>query len=92
MKIITFPTHRVIHYMEQDIEVPLWVRYVAAYPGNYGKFISLIGFANKPRVTKNGIWLIPKTFKDRQQEEIGVIRHSDINKTNFHKTLQGPFK
>lgn len=92
MKIITLPTYRVIHYMEQDIEVPLWVRYVAAYPGNYGNLVSLLGFASKPRVTKNGIWLIPKTFKDRQQEEIGVIRHSDINKTNFHTTLRGPFK
>ena len=92
MKIIAFPTHRVIYYMEQEIEVPLWVRYVAAYPGSYGKFVSLIGFANKPRVTKNGVWLIPSSFKERQQEEIGVIRHSNITKDNFHTTLQGPFK
>ena len=92
MRIITFPTHRVIHYMGQDIEVPLWVRYVAAFPGSYGKLVSLIGFASKPRVTKLGTWAIPKTFKDRTQAEIGVIRHSDITKDNFHTTLRGPFK
>lgn len=78
--------------MGQDIEVPLWVSYVAAFPGSYGKLVSLIGFASKPRVTKLGTWSIPKTFKDRTQAEIGVIRHSDITKDNFHNTIRGPFK
>lgn len=91
MKIITFPTHKVIRYMNQDIEVPLWVRYVAAYPGNFGSYVSLIGFANKPYITKSKIWSIRPSFKDRNQAEIGIVRHSEITKENFHTTLQGPF-
>lgn len=76
MKILTYPTHKVALYMGQRIEIPLWVKYLAAYPMMYGHSSSaLIGFSHKPVFTRTGVWSIKSNYKDRRQEQIGIIRN-----------------
>ncbi|UUB18110.1 hypothetical protein [Escherichia phage ST4] len=73
--IITFPVTKSFNYMGQTIEVPIWVKYVAAYPMMHGHSSSaLIGFSHKPKYTKTGIWKIPPKYKNSKQEQIGIIR------------------
>lgn len=75
MKVITYPTHKIPLYLNQKIEVPLWVKYIAAYPMTYGSSGSaLIGFNHKPHFTKTGIWKISTKYKNTKQEQIGIIR------------------
>jgi hypothetical protein len=56
MKVISYPTHKIALYLNQKKEVPLWVKYIAAYPMTYGSSSSaLIGFSHKPQFIKTGI-------------------------------------
>lgn len=87
MKVITYPTHKIALYLNQKIEVPLWVKYIAAYPMTYGSSSSaLIGFSHKPKFTESGIWKISSKCKKSRQEQIGIIRgfvpaHDEIEAT-----------
>lgn len=75
MKVITYPTHKIALYLNQRIEVPLWVKYLAAYPMMHGHSSSaLIGFSHKPKFTKTSIWKIPLQYRNSKQKQIGIIR------------------
>lgn len=88
MKVITYPTHKIALYLNQKIEVPLWVKYIAAYPMTYGSSSSaLIGFSHKPKFTKIGIWKIPSQYKNSKQEQIGIIRGFTPAKNEIEATL-----
>lgn len=87
MKVITYPTHKIALYFNQKIEVPLWVKYVAAYPMQYSGSSALIGFSHKPKFTKTGIWKIPGQFKNTKQEQIGIIRNYAPAKDEIVNTL-----
>lgn len=88
MKVITYPTHKIALYLNQKIEVPLWVKYIAAYPMTYGSSSSaLIGFSHKPKFTKTGIWKIPPQHKKSRQEQIGIIRGFAPARNEIEATL-----
>lgn len=88
MKVITYNTHKVALYLNQKIEVPLWVKYIAAYPMTYGSSSSaLIGFSHKPKFTKTGVWKIPSQYKNSKQEQIGIIRNYAPAKDEIINTL-----
>ncbi|QHJ80279.1 MAG: hypothetical protein [Caudoviricetes sp.] len=88
MKVITYNTHKVALYLNQKIEVPLWVKYIAAYPMTYGSSSSaLIGFSHKPKFTKTGIWKIPSQYKNSKQEQIGIIRNFALARNEIEATL-----
>jgi len=88
MKVITYNTHKVALYLNQKIEVPLWVKYIAAYPMTYGSSSSaLIGFSHKPKFTKTGIWKIPSQYKNSKQEQIGIIRNFAPARNEIEATL-----
>ncbi len=88
MKIITYPTHKIALYLNQKIEVPLWVKYIAVYPNTYGSSGSaLIGFSHKPKFTKNGIWKIDRKIKNSRQEQIGIIRNYAPARNEIEATL-----
>jgi hypothetical protein len=88
MKVITYNTHKVALYLNQKIEVPLWVKYIAAYPMTYGSSSSaLIGFSHKPKFTKTGIWKIPSQYKNSKQEQIGIIRNFAPARNEIETTL-----
>lgn len=74
MKIITYTTHKIALYLNQKIEVPLWVNYIAVLPMTYNDSSFLIGFSHKPIFTKSGIWKIKYKSKNMKQEQIGVVR------------------
>ena len=88
MKVITYPTHKIALYLNQKIEVPLWVKYIAAYPMTYGSSSSaLIGFSHKPIFTKTGVWKIHAKFKNSRQEQIGIIRNFAPARNEIEATL-----
>ncbi len=88
MKVITYNTHKVALYLNQKIEIPLWVKYIAAYPMTYGSSSSaLIGFSHKPKLTKTGIWKIPPQNKNSKQEQIGIIRNFAPARNEIEATL-----
>lgn len=88
MKVITYPTHKIALYLNQKIEVPLWVKYIAAYPMTYGSSSSaLIGFSHKPKFTKTGIWKIDHKIKNSRQEQIGIIRNFAPARNEIEATL-----
>lgn len=88
MKVITYPTHKIALYLNQKIEVPLWVKYIAAYPMTYGSSSSaLIGFSHKPQLTNTGIWKISSKQKNGRQEQIGIIRGFAPARNEIEATL-----
>ena len=88
MKVITYNTHKVALYLNQKIEVPLWVKYIAVYPMTYGSSSSaLIGFSHKPKFTKTGIWKIPPQYKNAKQEQIGIVRNFAPARNEIEATL-----
>ena len=90
MKVITYPTHKMALYLNQKIEVPFWVKYIAAYPNTYGRSSSaLIGFSHKPIFTKIGVWKIHAKFKNSRQEQIGIIRNFAPARNEIEATLSG---
>lgn len=92
MRIITYPTHQIVLYMGQKIEVPLWVKYIAVLPHEFGNnSSSLIGFSHKPILTKNGIWTI-KYGREKVQEEIGIIRNFKPAPNDIYATLSEVLK
>lgn len=82
MKIITFPLYKKVLYMEQLIEVPIWVRYLAIKPRISGSKADLIGFTHKPWITaRHANWRLPSTCNGTM-ETLGFlseckIKHND---------------
>lgn len=76
MKIITYATYKLVIYMDQKIEVPLWVRYIAIAPRQRGNNADLVGCSNKPTISAR----IPKwsVKRDHRMEVIGSVTNCTI--------------
>lgn len=76
MKVMTFATYKLVEYLDQKIEVPLWVRYIAIAPRQRGENADLIGASYKPTISAR----IPKWLhhKESRVEIIGVVTNCDI--------------
>lgn len=88
--IVTFPTYRRVVYMGQQIEVPLWVRYLGIKPRIRGNKADLIGFSHKPYITaRHANWRLP-THSNGTKEILGFVTNCGIrydDSANVFKTL-----
>lgn len=76
MKILTFSTYKLVTYMDQQIEVPLWVKYIAIQPRQRGSNANLIGASNKPTISaRTPNWSVKR---GQRIEIIGAVTCSNI--------------
>lgn len=90
MKAITYPTYKKVLFLEQQIEVPLWVKYLALKPRVRGDKADIIGFTHKPHITARfAQWRLP-THSNGTMEPIGYATECSIkfdDSANVFKTL-----
>lgn len=86
--IMTFPLTRRLKYLNEWVEVPLWVKYLALDVRMRGNKADLIGFSHKPYLAVTHCnWFISKRKVETRQEIIGVSTsiNSEYNDEKFHR-------
>lgn len=90
MRIITYPTYRKVLFLGQQIEIPLWVKYIALKPRMRSDKADIIGFTHKPYITaRYAKWRLP-TYSNGTMEPIGYVTECSIkfdDSANIFKTL-----
>lgn len=72
--IITYPTYKIIRYHGHDIEIPLWVNYLAMSVRPGANKANLIGFSHKPFLkVRHCTWGFNTNAVNPREEVIGYV-------------------